>query len=64
MKKRKSENKPNQLKETHLGRLCFTTRSVARGLETLDAYSMRKVNEKAINRSAKQKKVGAVPGRL
>lgn len=57
MAKRKSENKPNQLKErSHLGRLCFTPRSVARGLETLEAYSMRKVNEEAIRRSAKQKK--------
>lgn len=52
MAKRKSENKPNQLK----GRLRLTPRSVARGSETLDAYSKRQADEKAARDAVEQAK--------
>lgn len=57
MAKRKLENKPNQSKEIpHSGRLCFTPRSVAHGLETLDAYSKRQANKKAARNEVEQAK--------
>lgn len=51
-----SQNHPEVQSKANsrLGRLSFTPRTVARGLETLEAYSIRKVNDEKIRRISEE----------